>query len=409
MTTFQEQLEKYAQLSVTTGVNVQPGQSLVVRATLDAAELVRLIVQKAYEAGAKHVYVDWSDDTVSRLKYTLAPDEAFNEFPAWNKLMMETLAEEGAAFMSIISSSPDLLKDVDSKRIAAYQKTAGTAMKKYREYIQSDKVSWTVIAAPSKEWADKVFADLPEEKRIPALWEAIFKSVRADHADPVQSWKEHDARLCEKVAVLNEKHFKTLHYTAPGTDLTIDLPDNHLWVGAGSISEQGHSFMANMPTEEVFTVPIKTGVNGYVKATKPLSYAGNIINGFTVTFEKGRIVNVTADEGEDVLRQLIETDEGAHYLGEVALVPHDSPISNAGILFFNTLFDENASNHLAIGSSYAFCIEGGKAMAQEELEKNGLNTSITHVDFMIGSADMNIDGIKQDGSREPVFRNGNWA
>ncbi|OKL35990.1 aminopeptidase [Domibacillus mangrovi] len=409
MTTFQEQLEKYAQLSITTGVNVQPDQSLVIRATLDAAELVRLVVQKAYEAGAKHVYVDWSDDTVSHLKYKLAPDSAFNEFPAWNKLMMETLAEEGAAFMSIISSSPDLLKDVDSKRIAAYQKTAGAAMKKYREYIQSDKVSWTVIAAPSKEWADKVFAYLPEEERIPALWNAIFKSVRADHNDPVQSWKEHDARLCEKVAVLNEKHFKTLHYTAPGTDLTIDLPDNHLWVGAGSVNEQGHSFMANMPTEEVFTVPVKTGVNGYVKATKPLSYAGNIINGFTITFEKGRIVNVIADEGEDVLRQLIETDEGAHYLGEVALVPHNSPISNAGILFFNTLFDENASNHLAIGSSYAFCIEGGKAMSQDELEKNGLNTSMTHVDFMIGSADMNIDGIMQDGTCEPVFRNGNWA
>ncbi|OLN23612.1 aminopeptidase [Domibacillus antri] len=409
MTTFNEQLEKYAQLAVTTGVNVQPGQSLVIRATLDSAELVRLIVEKAYKAGAKHVYVDWSDDAVSRLKYTLAPDEAFSEFPAWNKQMMETLAEEGAAFMSVISSSPDLLKGVDSKRIAAYQKAAGSAMKKYREYIQSDKVSWTVIAAPSKEWADKVFADLPEEDRVPALWEAIFKSVRADHDDPVQSWKEHDERLREKVAVLNEKHFKTLHYTAPGTDLTIDLPDNHLWVGAGSVNEQGHAFMANMPTEEVFTVPVKTGVNGYVKATKPLSYAGNIIDGFTVTFEKGRIVDVKAEEGEEVLKQLVETDEGAHYLGEVALVPHDSPISNAGILFFNTLFDENASNHLAIGSAYAFCIEGGKEMSQEELEKNGLNTSITHVDFMIGSADMNIDGIKQDGTREAVFRNGNWA
>lgn len=311
--------------------------------------------------------------------------------------------------MSIVSSGPDLLKGVDGKRIAAYQKAAGAAMKKYREYIQSDKVSWTVIAAPSKDWADKVFSELPEQERIPALWEAIFKAVRADHADPVQAWKDHDARLCEKVAVLNKQHFKSLHYTAPGTDLTIDLPDTHLWVGAGSTNEQGHSFMANMPTEEVFTVPVKTGVNGYVKATKPLSYAGNIIDGFTVTFENGRIVNVTAEEGEDVLKQLVDTDEGSHYLGEVALVPHDSPISNAGILFFNTLFDENASNHLAIGSAYAFCIEGGKEMSQDELEKNGLNTSITHVDFMIGSAEMNIDGIKADGTLEPVFRNGNWA
>lgn len=409
MTTFEEQLNKYAQLAVTTGVNVQPGQTLVVRASIDSAQLVRLIVEKAYKAGAKHVYVDWSDDTVSKLKYTLAPDEAFHEFPEWNKQMMESLAESGAAFMSIVSSGPDLLKGVDGKRIGAYQKAAGAAMKKYREYIQSDKVSWTVIAAPSKDWADKVYGSLPEEDRIPALWEAIFKAVRADHDDPIQSWKEHDARLCEKVAVLNEQHFKTLHYTAPGTDLTIDLPDTHLWVGAGSTNEQGHSFMANMPTEEVFTVPVKTGVNGYVKATKPLSYAGNIIDGFTVTFENGRIVDVAAEQGEDVLKQLVDTDEGSHYLGEVALVPHDSPISNASILFFNTLFDENASNHLAIGSAYAFCIEGGKAMSQEELEKNGLNTSITHVDFMIGSADMNIDGIKADGTREPLFRNGNWA
>ncbi|WP_046174792.1 aminopeptidase [Domibacillus indicus] len=409
MTTFQEQLEKYAQLAVTTGVNVQPDQTLVIRAAIDSAELVRLIVEKAYKAGAKHVYVDWSDDTVSKLKYTLAPDEAFHEFPDWNKQMMESLAEKGAAFMSIVSSGPDLLKGVDGKRIAAYQKAAGTAMKKYREYIQSDKVSWTVIAAPSRDWADKVFSELPAEERVPALWEAIFKAVRADQADPVQAWKEHDERLREKVAVLNEHHFTSLHYTAPGTDLTIDLPDTHLWVGAGSTNEHGHSFMANMPTEEVFTVPVKTGVNGHVAATKPLSYAGNIIDGFTVTFENGRVTNVAAQEGEDVLKQLVDTDEGSHYLGEVALVPHDSPISNAGILFFNTLFDENASNHLAIGSAYAFCIEGGKEMSQDELEKNGLNTSITHVDFMIGSAEMHIDGIKADGTRVPVFRNGNWA
>lgn len=409
MKTFEEQLQNYAQLAVTTGVNIQPGQTLVVRAAIDSAQLVRLIVEKAYQAGAKHVYVDWSDDAVSRLKYMLAPEEAFHEFPAWNKQMMESLAEEGAAFMSIVSSGPDLLKGVDGRRIAAYQKAAGTAMKKYREYIQSDKVSWTVIAAPSQDWADKVFEDLPQEDRVPALWDAIFKAVRADHEDAVQSWKDHDARLVEKVTELNKQHFKTLHYTAPGTDLTIDLPDTHLWVGAGSINEQGHSFMANMPTEEVFTVPVKTGVNGYVKATKPLSYAGNIIDGFTVTFKDGRIVDVSAEQGEEVLKQLIDTDEGSHYLGEVALVPHDSPISNAGILFFNTLFDENASNHLAIGSAYAFCIEGGKGMSQEELEKNGLNTSITHVDFMIGSAEMNIDGIKADGTREAVFRNGNWA
>ncbi|MBM7649522.1 aminopeptidase [Bacillus ectoiniformans] len=409
MTNFQETLEKYAELAVKVGVNIQEGQTLVVNASLDAQELVRLIVKKAYEAGAKHVNVEWNDDIVSRTKYELAPDEAFKEYPVWRAKMLEELAEKGAAFMSVISSSPDLLKGINPERIADFQKAAGQAMKTYRQYIQSDKVSWTVIAAPSDAWAEKVFPDLPKEQQVPALWEAIFKAVRADTDSPVDAWVKHDNKLHEKVDYLNEKRYKSLHYTAPGTDLTIDLPEGHLWVGAGSVNEQGHSFMANMPTEEVFTVPYKQGVNGYVASTKPLSYGGNIIDKFTIMFEKGRITDVKAEEGEEVLKRLVETDEGSHYLGEIALVPHQSPISESNILFYNTLFDENASNHLAIGSAYAFCIEGGKTMSQEELEKNGLNTSLTHVDFMIGSAEMNIDGIKEDGTREAIFRNGNWA
>ena len=409
MSNFEQTLEKYAELAVKVGVNIQKDQTLVINTSIDSAELVRLIVRKAYEAGAKHVQVNWDDDTVSRLKYDLAPDEAFKEFPKWRVQMLEQLAEEGAAFMSIVSSSPDLLKGVNPERIADFQKAAGQSMKKYRQYIQSDKVSWTVIAAPSQAWAEKVFPNLEKEKQIPALWEAIFKAVRADTEDPVEAWKNHDAELHKKVDYLNNKRFKKLHYTAPGTDLTIELPEGHLWVGAGSINEKGHEFMANMPTEEVFTVPHKTGVNGYVSSTKPLSYGGNIINEFKVTFESGRITEVEAKEGEEVLKKLVETDEGSHYLGEIALVPHHSPISESNVLFYNTLFDENASNHLAIGSAYAFCIEGGKSMSQEELEQHGLNTSITHVDFMIGSAEMNIDGIKENGESEPIFRSGNWA
>ncbi|MFK2826142.1 aminopeptidase [Bacillus sp. B190/17] len=406
---FQQTLEKYAELAVKVGVNIQKDQTLVINTSINTADLVRLIVEKAYKAGAKHVYVNWDDDVVSRLKYDLAPDEAFKEFPKWRVQMLEQSAEEGAAFMSIISSSPDLLKGVNPERIASFQKAAGQAMSKYRQYIQSDKVSWTVIAAPSQAWAEKVFPDLDQEKQVPALWEAIFKAVRADTDNPVEAWKTHDEELHKKVDYLNEKRFKQLHYTAPGTDLTIDLPDGHLWVGAGSINENGQEFMANMPTEEVFTVPYKTGVNGYVSSTKPLSYGGNIIDEFKITFDNGRITNVQAKEGEDVLKKLVETDEGSHYLGEIALVPHHSPISESNILFYNTLFDENASNHLAIGSAYAFCIEGGKSMSQEELGQKGLNTSITHVDFMIGSAQMNIDGIKENGEIEPIFRNGNWA
>ncbi|EDL62971.1 aminopeptidase [Bacillus sp. SG-1] len=409
MENFKQNLEKYADLAVKVGVNVQKGQTLVVNASLDAAEFVRLVVKKAYETGAKHVYVNWNDDTVNLYKYDLAPDEAFTEFPEWKAKEMETLAENGAAFMSIVSASPDLLKGVNPERISNFQKAAGKAMDKYRSYIQSDKVSWSVLAAPSEKWAAKVFPDEPAEEQVDKLWDAIFKAVRADQQDPVQAWKDHDQNLHEKVDYLNSKKYKKLHYTAPGTDLTIEFPEGYMWVGAGSVSEKGVNFMANMPTEEVFTVPLKTGVNGTVSSTKPLSYGGNVIDNFKLTFKEGRIVEVQAEEGEDILKRLVETDEGSHYLGEVALVPHQSPISQSNILFYNTLFDENASNHLAIGSAYAFCVEGGKNMSKDELEKAGLNNSITHVDFMIGSAEMNIDGITEDGKTEPVFRNGNWA
>ncbi|MFB5088480.1 aminopeptidase [Psychrobacillus sp. PGGUH221] len=409
MSSFNENLNKYAALAVEVGVNIQPGQNLFIAASIDSVELVRLITKKAYEIGANQVFVDFSDDEITRLRYDLAPKDSFDIFPSWKAQEKELLAEQGAAFMSIISQSPDLLKGVDTNKIAAFQKAAGTALSKYRQYTQSDKVSWTVIASPSKAWASKVFPEVAEEKQVSALWDAIFKAVRADLENPVEAWKEHDELLHTKVDYLNDKNYKKLHYTAPGTDLTIELPKGHLWCGASSVNEKGNDFMANMPTEEVFTVPLKTGVDGYVASTKPLSYGGNIIDNFTVTFEKGRIVKVEAEQGQTVLENLVATDEGSHYLGEVALVPHDSPISNSNLLFYNTLFDENASNHLAIGSAYAFCLEGGKKMSREELAQNGLNESITHVDFMIGSEKMNIDGIKEDGTIEPIFRNGNWA
>jgi len=409
MSDFQANLEKYAELAIKVGVNIQQGQTLVVNTTLEGAELVRLIVKKAYEAGAYNVIVNWNDDIVNRTKYELAPDEVFHEYPEWRAKETIELAEKGAAFLSVISSSPDLLKGVDSKRIANFQKASGTALKPWRQAMQSDKVSWSIVAVPSEAWANKVFPEEPAENRVHKLWEAIFKAVRVDTENPVEAWKTHDDTLHEKVDYLNDKHYKKLHYTAPGTDLTIELPEKHLWCGAGSINQHGHHFMANMPTEEVFTVPLKTGVNGTVRSTKPLSYGGNIINNFSVTFKDGRIIEVQAEEGEEILKQLVDTDEGSHYLGEVALVPFNSPISQSNVLFFNTLFDENASNHLAIGSAYAFCLEGGKDMTPEQLAEHGLNESLTHVDFMIGSDKMNIDGILADRTAEPVFRNGDWA
>jgi aminopeptidase len=409
MSDFQRNLEKYAELAVKVGVNIQKGQILFVSASIDAAEFVRQVVKVAYETGASNVVVDWSDDIVTRTKYELAPDEAFKEYPVWKAKERDELVDKGAAFMAVVSQSPDLLKGVNPERISTFQKVAGKALEKYRQAAQSDKVSWTVVAAASRAWAAKVFPDEPAENQVNKLWEAIFKATRADLENPVEAWKKHDETLHEKVKYLNEKRYAKLHYKAPGTDLTIELPKNHIWVGAGSINENGFEFMANMPTEEVFTVPFKDGVNGTVASTKPLSYSGNIIDHFSITFENGRIVGVKAEEGEEILKRLVDTDEGSHYLGEVALVPYNSPISQSNILFFNTLFDENASNHLAIGSAYAFCIEGGKKMSSEELKANGLNQSLTHVDFMIGSAEMDIDGITEDGKSEPVFRAGNWA
>ncbi|MED4798569.1 aminopeptidase [Bacillus atrophaeus] len=409
MDSFSKKLSTYALLAVEVGVNVQKGQHVVVNASTEVRDFVRLIVKHAYEKGAKHVTVNWQDDEVSRLKYELAPPEAFDEYPEWEAKGKEALAEKGAAFISVVSSSPDLLKGIESKRIAAFQRAAGKALHTYRQYIQSDKVSWTVIGAASAGWASKVFPGHSEEEAIQLLWEEIFNTTRVNEENPVQAWKEHDQTLHEKVDHLNAKHYSALHYQAEGTDLTIELPKKHVWAGAGSINENGNEFMANMPTEEVFTLPQKDGVNGTVSSTKPLSYGGNIIDNFTLTFKNGRIVDIKAEKGEDILKELVETDEGSHYLGEVALVPYDSPISKSDILFYNTLFDENASNHLAIGSAYAFNIEGGKQMSREELVKEGLNESITHVDFMIGSKDMSIDGITADGKREPVFRNGNWA
>ncbi|MGN7357013.1 aminopeptidase [Paenibacillus sp. SAF-054] len=409
MLTFQDKLNNYAELAVKIGANVQPGQTLVVSAAIDAAELVPLIVKKAYEAGANLVKVNYTDEVVTRLRYDLAPEESFHIPPTAQAREWTELAEQNAAFLTVISSNPDLLKGVSPERIANHQRTFGQAMAKYRQYQQSDKMSWTGVAFPSPDWAAKVFPDVPKEEQVSKLWDAIFHAVRADQEDPIGAWHKHIETLQSKSDELNHKKYQKLHFTAPGTDLTIELPTGHIWAQAGSVNEQGTTFVANIPTEEVFTAPLKSGVNGYVTSTKPLSYGGNIIDRFKLTFENGRIVDFHAEEGQDTLARLIGMDEGSHYLGEVALVPYHSPISQSNILFLTTLFDENASCHLAIGSSYAFNLEGGKTMSAEELAAHGMNASITHVDFMMGSPEMNITGITHDGKEDPIFVNGNWA
>ncbi|GAB6989316.1 aminopeptidase [Paenibacillus pini] len=409
MSDFNNQLNKYADLAVRVGVNIQKDQTLVINAPIASAEFVRLIATKAYDAGAKFVKVNWNDEALTRLLYERAADEVFTEAPTWFAGEMTELVEKGAAILHVLAENPDLLKGIDQQRIATYQKTRGQAMTKYRAYQQADKFSWCLVAVPSPEWAAKVFPYAPESEQVDKLWDAIFHTVRIDQDNPVEAWESHLQTLSSKSKLLNDKKYKKLHYIAPGTDLTIELPEGHIWTAGDSHNEQGHSFVANMPTEEVFTAPLKTGVNGTVSSTKPLSYGGNIIDRFSITFENGRIVNVSAEEGQETLEHLVAMDEGSHYLGEVALVPHQSPISDSNILYFNTLFDENASNHLAIGSAYAFCLEGGKDMNQEQLAEHGLNTSVTHVDFMIGSGEMDIFGVTADGQEEPVIKKGNWA
>ncbi|MHC5372661.1 aminopeptidase [Enterococcus sp. LJL120] len=407
---FQAELKKYAQLITEVGVNVEKGHTIVVQASVDQAPLVRLITEHAYKLGAAEVIVQWNDDFIQKEFLANADSERLENIPQYVVDRSDDWVAKGASRISIVSANPDSLAGVDADRVATYQAAAGKAMANLRKATQANKVSWTVVAAAGKEWAAKVFPDLDSPKeQVEALWSEIFKTTRIDQADPVQAWKDHDAKLASKAAELNKEQFTALHYTAPGTDLIVGLPKNHLWEGAGSFNARGEKFMANMPTEEVFTAPDANRVDGVVSSTKPLSYAGTTLLGMKFTFKDGKVVDFSAEQGQEVLAKLLAIDEGAKHLGEVALVPDPSPISQSGITFYNTLFDENASNHLALGSAYAFSIEGGTEMSEEELIAAGLNRSHTHVDFMIGSSQMNIDGIKADGTRVPVFRNGDWA
>lgn len=407
---FDTHLQKYAHLIAKTGVNVQEGHTVVLSIDVEQVDLARLIVKEAYALGAQEVIVKWTDDIVNRETFAHTPEEILTDIPSYKVEESLDMIKKGASRISVRSSDPDALKGLDSKKIAAYQSAAGKAFEEQRIATQSNKVSWVVAAAAGPKWAEKVFPELSStEEQVDALWDAIFKSVHVYDEDPVQTWVEKDQTLNSKADELNKEQFVSLHFTAPGTDLVVGLPENHLWEGAGSLNVRGERFMANMPTEEVFTAPDANRVDGVVVSTKPLSYAGTTILDMEFHFKDGKVVDVKAREGEETLKHLIETDEGAARLGEVALVPDPSPISQSGITFFNTLFDENASNHLALGSAYAFNLKGGVDMNQEELKAAGLNRSTVHVDFMIGSSEMDVDGIRADGTKVPVFRQGDWA
>ncbi|WP_010290892.1 aminopeptidase [Kurthia massiliensis] len=407
--TFEEKLAQFAELAVKVGTNIQKGQTLLINTTVDTIEFTRLVVKEAYKAGAARVTVNYSDDVVARELFEHAPVEEFEKFPRWITEQRDELIERGGALLWIDAADPDLMAGIPVEKISANQKASGKALANYRDAVMNDKIAWSIIAVPSKKWAAKVFPELPEEEQVPAMWEAIFKTVHIGEGNAVENWQQHLKNLHARGDMMNEKHFAKLHYKAPGTDLIVGLPDKHIWATGSSKTPNGTEFVANMPTEEVFTLPAKYDVNGYVSSTKPLVYQGNIIDNFKLTFENGVIVKAEAEQGEDLLNELIKADDGSKYIGEIALVPHESPISASGLLYYNTLFDENASNHIAIGAAYPTCYEGGSELSEEEMDKAGINTSITHEDFMVGSADMDIDGIHADGTVEPVFRKGAWA
>ncbi|MBM7620137.1 aminopeptidase [Bacillus tianshenii] len=405
----QEKLTKYAELAVKVGINLQENQGLVINAPISAAPFVREVAKIAYRLGAKFVHTDWNDEELTKIKFELASEETLKDVQDWIVQGREKMAEDGAAFLTVVASNPDLLKAVDPERVSIANKAQAQALQKYRTYIQTAKVSWAVVSVPSIEWAAKLYPGFSAEEQVARLWENIFAVTRINEEDPVGAWETHIKSLQDKLATLNTVKFDKLHYKGPGTDLTIELPKEQVWLGGGMNNDSGTYFVPNLPTEEVFTLPVKTGVNGVVSSTKPLNLNGNLVEDFTLTFKDGEIVEFTAKEGNEVLKKLLETDEGARYLGEVALVPHSSPVSKQDVIFYNTLFDENASCHLALGSAYPICIEGGASLTKEQLEAKGVNTSMVHVDFMIGSGELTIHGEKADGSMVLVLENGEWA
>ena len=406
---FEQKFQNYADLTVKIGVGLQAGQRLMVRAPVESAPLVRRIAASAYQAGARLVDVQWSDDALTLARFQYAPRDSFEEFPAWRTEALLRMAQQGDALLSIHAADPDLLKDQDPELVALAQRVNDIHMQPFRQYLMADKLNWSIISLPIASWAAKVFPTDPPETQIARLWETIFKICRADRVDPLAAWQNHTQHLAVRRDYLTARQYVALKYRAPGVDLTLGLPENHIWHSGQGQTESGIPFIANVPTEEVFTLPHKDKVNGLVSSSKPLSYSGVLIEDFSLTFVEGRVARVTAQKGEATLKKLVEMDEGAARLGEVALVPHSSPISQTGILFYNTLFDENASNHVALGRAYRFCLANGAAMSDEEFAAAGGNHSLAHVDFMIGSDQMDIDGLTRSGQAEPVMRAGEWA
>lgn len=405
-----EKLREYARLLVRVGLNVQPGQRMVISSPVECAFFARLCAEEAYEAQCREVVMNWTDDAMTRLKYLHAADEIFDDVPLWRRHFFNDYALEGAAYLAISATDPENLKGVDSKRIVRAQRASGKALKDFDRLQMCGGFPWCIASIPIPSWAKNVFPDGSEDEAVSKLWEAIFQAVRiTGDGKAVERWQEHLDTLQKRLEKLNAMNLQFLHYTnALGTDLTVELPEGHIWESGGDVTLDGQAYIANIPTEEIFTSPLKTGTNGVVYASMPLVNDGSIIDKFHFVVKDGKIVEAHAEKGEEALQAAITVDEGASYFGEAALVPYDSPISNQKLLFYNTLFDENAACHIAFGEAYP-CLEGGQKMSKDELKAQGLNDSITHVDFMIGTPDLSIVGKTRDGKEIPIFVDGNFA
>lgn len=417
---FEGRLQRYAEAAIVGGLNLRPGQRLLVigpritgGVSHEALPLVRALTSSAYRAGSPLVEVLWGDEAMQLIRFREAGADSFSQFSSWLPKALIEHIEGGHALLSVYANDPDLLAGVPPERVASLQQASSRGLQQFSELIGRNATNWLVVSASAERWAAKVFPSLAPADAAERLWAAIFDMCRiapiADGADAGAAWARHLDTLVHRSDFLNARRYRALRYRGPGTDLTIGLPDGHLWVSGRSVSAQGITFAPNMPTEEVFTMPHRDRVDGIVRSTKPLSYAGVTIEDFSLRFEKGRAVEARAVRGEEVLRSMIASDEGAARLGEIALVPHSSPISQSGLLFYNTLFDENAASHLAVGSAYRFTMQGGETMSDDAFAAAGGNRSIIHVDFMIGNGALDIDGELADGASEPVMRAGEWS
>jgi aminopeptidase len=407
--TLEQKLDKLAEVVVNVGLGLKAGQELVMTASVDALPLARRITEHAYRAGAALVTTLFSDESATLMRYHLSRNEGFDRAPDWLYAGMAAAFKNGAARLAITGADPLLLSNEDPEKVGRANRANSKAYRPAIELIARHEINWTIVASATPAWAAAMFPDDRADAALAKLWDAIFETSRIHHEDPVAAWKEHDAGLRRRAAQLNEKRYAALQYRGPGIDFRLGLADDHLWIGGGTTAGNGIYCIPNIPTEEVFTTPHKDRAEGTVTASKPLSYLGTMIEGIQVRFEGGRIVNARATRGQEVLDNLIGTDEGARRLGEVALVPHSSPIARSGLTFLNTLFDENAASHIALGQSYTGCLRDGDKLTPEQLAAKGANESLIHVDWMISSGSLDVDGVTASGTVEPLMRNGEWV